>query len=65
MVWSGRGDLVGLRFMRKLMVTTLMTLIVFLVALLPVFCCCAAFAGVSDRVKVEVYRSPYVIVAEE
>jgi hypothetical protein len=47
------------------MITPRMILIVFLAALLPVFCCCAALAGVSDRVKVEVYRSPYVILAEE
>jgi hypothetical protein len=60
----GVGILWGLGLC-KLMVTPLMTLILFLVALLPVFSCCAALAGISDRVKFEVYHSPYIIMAEE
>ncbi len=37
---------------------------VFLVALLSVFCCCAALAGILDRLKIEVYHFPYVVIAE-
>ncbi len=51
--------------LRKLMGTPLMISMVFRVALLPVFCCWASLAGISDRVKIEVYQAPYMIIAEE